>query len=82
MVVRSRHVPIVLRVIHRVLSRRSARRQDHRLPLTVEDHRFHLQIHHLLMVALDHCPRRRSRRLSVALGPLLLVHRDLVFTLF
>ncbi len=39
----------------------------------VEDHRLHPRIHRLLMAARDHCPRRRSRRLSVALGPLLLV---------
>ena len=39
----------------------------------VEDHRLHPRIHHLLMVEWDHCPRRVSRRLSVALSTLLLV---------
>ncbi len=73
MVVRNHHVLIVLRVFHRVLSSRSARCQNHRLPLVVEDHRLHPRIHHLLMAAWDHCPSRRIRRLSVALGPLLLV---------
>jgi hypothetical protein len=63
----------MLRVVRRVLSRRSVRRQNHRLPLMVEDHRLHPRIRYLLMAVWDHCPRRRSRRLSVALGPLLLV---------
>ena len=48
--VRSNRVLIVPRVVCRVLSRRSTRRQNHRLPLVVEDHYFHPR---LLIAARD-----------------------------
>ena len=73
MIIRSYHTLLVPRVGRRVLSCRPTRCQSHRLSTVPEDHRPKRRIHRLLMAVQDRCHRPRSRRLSEALGPPLLV---------
>ena len=54
--VRSHHVLIVFRVVRQVLSRRSTRRQNHRLPLVVEVHEFDLRYLNPMYVASGNDP--------------------------